>query len=61
VENTRWIKTDQKFKKGSVVEITEPNKDKKTYKVVMSSDILNKDKDGYYVTVFEEINKRDNE
>lgn len=61
MDKTRWIKTEQQFKKNSIVEITEPNEPKKTYKVVMSSDILNKDEDGYYVTIFEEIDKQDSE
>lgn len=66
MDKTRWIKTDKQFKKNSIVEITEPNgllkkSIKKTYRVIMSSDILNKDEDGYYVTIFEEINKQDSE
>lgn len=64
MDKTRWIKTEQQFKKNSIVEITEPNgllkkSIKKTYRVIMSSDILNKDEDGYYVTIFEEINEQD--
>lgn len=61
MDKTRSIKTEQQFKKNSIVEITEPNKPKKTYKVLMSSDILNKDEDGYYVTIFKEIDKQDSE
>jgi hypothetical protein len=66
MDKTRWIKTEQQFKKNSIVEITEPNgllkkSIKKTYRVIMSSDILNKDEDGYYVTIFEEIDKQDSE
>lgn len=66
MDKTRWIKTEQQFKKNSIVEITEPNgllkkSTKKTYRVIMSSDILNRDEDGYYVTIFEEISKQDSE
>lgn len=61
MDKTRWIKTEQQFKKNSIVEIIEPNESKKTYRVIMSSDILNKDKDGYYVTIFKEIDKQDSE
>lgn len=66
MDKTRWIKTEEQFKKNSIVEITEPNgllkkSTKKTYRVLMSSDILNKDEDGYYVTIFEEIDKQDSE
>ena len=61
MDKTRWIKTEQQFKKNSIVEITEPNVTKKIYRVIMSSDILNREEDGYYVTIFEEIDKQDSE
>ena len=54
----RHVKTEQQFKKGSILEVSEPIDEKtvkRKYKVVASSDLFNPDNDGYFCTILEEI------
>ena len=58
MSENRHVKTEQQFKKGSILEVSEPIEGKivkRKYKVVASSDLFNPDNDGYFCTILEEI------
>jgi|11BtaG_2_1085332.scaffolds.fasta_scaffold00848_5 predicted glycosyltransferase len=57
MENLRYIKTKENFKKDQIVQLTEPDKDNqivRRYRVIMSSDLFTDESDLYY-TILEEI------
>lgn len=60
MDNLRYIKTKENFKKGQIVELTEnidgriDGKISRKYRVIMSTDLFTDESDLYY-TILEEI------
>lgn len=50
MQQNRAIETEKQYKKGTLLEL-----DGKTYKVILSSDILNGNDSEYFLTELEEI------